>query len=242
MSLINDALKRAEAEKGPANPFASCRLPSMTGIEPTPGAEQAKQSPGPAVGEPAKDARPARSSCQGRSAMLMAVMVLAALAGASYFAMKGRHTPQQAKAATPAAGTAKMAPTARPAVNAQNVAKPAGGQLLPDLQQPQEQAQVAAGPEPKLESEPATAEPSANGPTAARAVRGTGEAQPAPAAEKPKPAYQLSAILQSSDGGKVLINNQLVGVGDEVDKATVVKIDPSGVILQKDGARITLRL
>ena len=188
--------------------------------------------------------------------MLMAVTLMVALAGASYFAMKGRHAPQQAKASPPAASAAKMAPMARPAVNTRNVAKPAGaaqtpkspaGQVLPDLQQPQEQAQVAAGPEPKLESEPAPAEPSASTPaageaTAAGSVAGTGEARTAPAAEKPKPGYKLSAILQSSDGGRALINNQLVGVGDEVDKATVVKIDPSQVILQKDGAQITLRL
>jgi hypothetical protein len=54
------------------------------------------------------------------------------------------------------------------------------------------------------------------------------------------PDYILSGVMQLVDGPRAIINNVMVGVGDVVNGAKVMKIDKNGVILKKKDSEIAL--
>ena len=56
------------------------------------------------------------------------------------------------------------------------------------------------------------------------------------------PAYRLGGILRSEVASHAIINDHMVGVGDEIDGARVLAIERYYVDLEKDGRRIRLRM
>jgi hypothetical protein len=63
------------------------------------------------------------------------------------------------------------------------------------------------------------------------------------AEDKPKVIqFTLSGILASGDEGYAIVNNQMVTVGDNIDDAKVITIGKHHVVLEKDGKRLTLRM
>lgn len=65
--------------------------------------------------------------------------------------------------------------------------------------------------------------------------------KPIPPTPKPEP-FKLGGILASDVGNYAIINKQMVSVGDEIDGARVITIDKYHVVLEKDGKRMVLRM
>lgn len=54
------------------------------------------------------------------------------------------------------------------------------------------------------------------------------------------PGFILSGVMQLVDGPRAIINDVVVGVGDVVNGAKVLKIDKNGVVLKKRDSEINL--
>ncbi len=81
-------------------------------------------------------------------------------------------------------------------------------------------------------------------------------AAPAAAAPEPKPEpakpappkvidyskYKVTGIMRNSDGGTAIINGFFVKVGQTVEDATVVSIQENSVVLEIDGRKFTIRM
>ncbi len=61
-------------------------------------------------------------------------------------------------------------------------------------------------------------------------------------ASGPAPSWILSGIVFNSDDPMAIINRQSVRTGDVVDKATVVEIKQTEVVLDKGGSLFTIRV
>lgn len=57
-----------------------------------------------------------------------------------------------------------------------------------------------------------------------------------------RPGYTLNAVIVSAERRVAIVNGQRVGVGGTVDGATVVAIEKTELILEKDGKRISIGL
>jgi hypothetical protein len=65
-------------------------------------------------------------------------------------------------------------------------------------------------------------------------------APPASAPAAPAPAFALQAVADQDGHPVAIVNGQLVRVGDQVDGARVVRIDPEEVELDQGGRRLVL--
>lgn len=72
-------------------------------------------------------------------------------------------------------------------------------------------------------------------------LRGTSEAR-RQAARPVRQRYAVDTIVVSPERRIAVINGQSVKVGDRVDGAKVMRIDPDAVTLDRNGSRITVSL
>jgi hypothetical protein len=232
VSLINEALKRAEAEKLGRSLSGEVLPP------PPPIAEDPEVSP-------KKRPRP-------RMKLLLPILVCAAVAGGGFAAFRklsgrGQATPQPA-----AASPVKVAPsvpvqpvTPRKAVKVSPETELAIARTIEALRY------YTPPPRPDAAELPATAPAQPQTTPASPAVAATtqkAETASAPAL-KPKPAtvideskYKLTGILRNADGGAAVINGSVVQVGQSVGGAKVVDIGRFSVELEVDGRRFTIRM
>jgi hypothetical protein len=152
----------------------------------------------------------------GRRLQVPALLLLLAAAGGGGFLI-ARATRPAPPAGPSAALPATAAPTAAPATVRQ---------LAPPAPLPPE------SPAPALSGLPRAAEPLT-------------PAAPAPAPEaaappRAAPAFALEAVADQDGHPVAIVNGQLVRVGDLVDGARVLRIDPEEVELEKDGRRLVL--
>jgi hypothetical protein len=263
MSLINEALKRAEAEKrGQECPPPA--PPTAAAISPTAVAVPARTSIGTKEPQPAERLTPAVKGSGNNArvvpwALSAFVLVLAAIVAGRALMYATSQTPQHAAAMNYAP------PTSAPANRAEHSA--AVGQTpavlaipLPAIVATQPSPAVtttsapADVPTPIPSTRPATAPASSPAatvappmPTSTPAVTeipATTPASIAPAAEIPavREPLKVSGIMRGSDGWSAIINGQIVQVGDSIDDAKVVKITAKNVVIEENGKRLTLGL
>lgn len=222
MSLINEALKRAEAEK--------------------------RRHEG--AGAPAS--QPARNRTRPRAAVALGVVVIATVCALTYLSMppetkprpSGR--PQEARGA--ALGEAAAPGPSIPAVKEPAATRPAPVSPASPPRPVAAKAALAGATSKPAAAKAALADATSR-PAAAKAPLAAATSRPAgetPAAS-PKPVFdasqfRLGAILKSATGAHALINNHTVTVGDEVNGARVVAIEQYHVVLEKAGQRIVLRM
>ena len=88
---------------------------------------------------------------------------------------------------------------------------------------------AAQTPKPARQPEPPAAVPSVPGKQKPDGQQATGQ-------------FTLSGILASGGGGHAIVNNQMVTVGDNIDGARVVAIGKHHVVLEKDSKQFVLRM
>ena len=229
MSLINEALKRAEKDRGRSGDGGRGRSDGNAN-------------------------RPDRPPRQGRQAVLiLSAFVLAAVAIVMYVSLPPENRPQ-----VPAAGHAAApdpADTTREveviAVEQTRIPEPTKvaaehfasvRETLAAMNDYKPTPAAAPAPAP-VAAPPAAPVVPAPAPAPAPVVAPPPVASPAVEPAPLDPAdFQLGAILRSGEDSHVLINNQLVGVGDQIDGAKVVEIGKYHVTIEKDGKRLTLRM
>jgi hypothetical protein len=232
MSLINEALKRAEAEK------AGKALPNP---------------PPPLLAE--KETAPSQQAASWRKRVpLLPILVgVVVLAGGYwlYRALGGRPEPSpQPVAANPILPPATPAHRPAPAPAKPKV-KPPSPTDLPIRLVTDVLTNYVLLARPSAESAVVI---SAGQPATAPAVAsaggsGTAQGKPGPAQAKPKPTpridetkYKLTAVLRHSDGASAVINGSVVEVGQSINGAKVVTVNQFGVELELDGVRFVVRM
>ncbi|HUT59788.1 MAG TPA: hypothetical protein VNA25_18225 [Phycisphaerae bacterium] len=230
MSLINEALKRAETEK----------LRQADSAD----AEQA-----PAHIKRDFYAPPRKTP---RFVPVLVVLAAASLAFGVWRAITGlRHAGPPASASAVVASHAHTATTRPTDPQSRPPTAPAAAPS-PEIREIIDKTIAAVTyyqpPEPPPASAEIAAAPDPEPPTAAAAGRGQSprpQAEPAPTPPQPKvdPAsYKLSGILMGADGGTAIVNGRFLKVGQTVDEAKVVTITPNTVHLQVAGQVITIGL
>ena len=255
MSLINEALKRAEAEKREklADPGAASSETAVALVAPT-----------------RRRARP----------LVLAAFGLALLAAvAAYFLLWNRgHSLNRAAADTlassapaapaksPAVLPAKAAPAVAPAVAVTEAPALAPstslrvnfGSRLNGPAEVEPAPVVAPAVAPEVEPAPAVAPAVASSEVALPWVPAP-EVEPAPAvapaaapaaAEKPAPdevkvdlsKFKVSSILMGPKGGSAVINGRFVREGSTIEGAKIIAITPHAVDLEISGKRFTLSM
>ena len=149
----------------------------------------------------------------GRRLQVPALLLLLAAAGGGGFVIARATRP-----APPVAPPTTAAPTAAP-VTVRQLAPPAP---LP----------------PESPASAVSALPRAVEPLAPAAPAATPEAAATP---KAAPAFALEAVADQDGHPVAIVNGQLVRVGDLVDGARVLRIDPEEVELEQDGRRLVLK-
>jgi hypothetical protein len=215
MSLINDALKRAELDK---------RQPPSA-------------PPGERVADyqfvataPARKARPARGYSV-RNPLILAAVVALGLGGILGYAHWAGQRPAQL-------AQAGGAPETQPDLKVTVAPSP-----LPNARSPS--PAVAPSATPLTPANPTTppVKPAPAAPVAARLPTPTPPPTVATSAPAEGAAeFTLGGIVQSADSANAIVNDHLVTIGDEVNGAKVVSIKKYSVILEKDGKQITLRM
>ena len=216
MSLINEALKRVETERrrnGAPPPVNAWPAAGQQNLEPT---------------------APRRKHLGG--AIALVVCVGAALIGVTYFTSPTDHS-----APTPDAAQQPATPAAQP--------KPA-----PPANQPPSEPSSPAGLAQATAAAAGAAEPKDKPPRPPVAIS-IPPATPKPAAPTPAPAarrppsppllpqdFKLGGIMQSDGAGHAIINNHLLGVGDEIEGARIVEIGRYHVVIERGDNRLTLRM
>jgi len=242
MSLINEALKRAEKEKRRNQTGAPAQPVSDETTPPRPPVRPAGRSPGGGRGGL-------------RAALILATFVIAGVGLMTYLSLPTEDKPPASVQAepTPSAGAGKADPAGHT-----THAEPGRRAITPSRQRPQAlfpyrnlllktlaemQRQSRAMRPPRHQPQPGQPQPPSPppemgpGPTIPPPVTTRPAVEPAPTA-----GLRLGGILQSGNEAHALINNHLVKVGDEIDGARVVAIGKYHVVLEKDGKRITLRM
>lgn len=65
---------------------------------------------------------------------------------------------------------------------------------------------------------------------------------PAQSVQSPRQRFSVDTIVVSPERRVAIINGRSVGVGEWINGAKVLKIDPDAVTLELDGARFTIAL
>ena len=245
MSLINEALKRAEAERrrhgggAQPEPHQPASLPDT--------ADQARGEPGPPELHAGPFGRPPSRGRGGlRAALILATFVIAGVGLMTYLSLPAEDKPPASVQAEPTPSSSAGTGKADPAGHTTH-AEPGHRAITPSQQRPQAlfpyrnlllktlaemQRQSRAMRPPRHLPQPSQPQPTSPPPVTTRPA-----VEPTPAV-----SFRLGGILQSGNEAHALINNHLVKVGDEIDGARVVAIGKYHVVLEKDGKRITLRM
>ena len=224
MSLIHEALKRAEREHPSRDGDSSAeRIALLTTSSP---------------GQPAEY----RPNTRAFRAALFVVVVIAAVGLVTYLSLPLQDKPVPAK-------TAGHEPPATPPAQAANVsAETAWPPALPIAPPQSPEPQPAQAPVPEASAVAAMkfkpVSPLVVPPVAPPAPAMPSASQPATVEpEKPKPpALKLGGIMRSGGVARAIINNHLVAAGDEIDGARVVKIGKYTVEVEWDGQTFLLRM
>ncbi len=256
MSLINEALRRAEEEKR-----------QQQGIP----AEPASRA---AAGEQAPPA--AREHHGLRGAIALGAFVVVAVVAVMYFSLPPQHRPARTTPRAPGAvrpdPTRAEPPGEPPEANLPAEPDQAAAvrssvdttlQALMDYQPGESEPPLLSWAAPPAQAQPPPlALPLAPAPAGAgatsllaqasppAAIPGTSppEGRPPPSAQADGPPpldagdFKLGGIIRSGSDSHALINDHLVSVGDQVAGARVVEIGRYHVVLEKDGQRLTLRM
>ena len=229
MSLINDALKRAQEDK------------SLAGGSPAP-----STPPSP----------PQRSGSGSRKKLLAALVLLVAGGGAGawyfFFSGAGAQVPKSA-----VAGVARPAAAAKTANAAKNAATLPAADLTAELREiigksvtavncytppdvgPVSPRELLGAFDPDSEEDSDTATPSPTpSPSSATQPVASPQARPGPA----RPAvpfdaskYKVSGVLSDGAGGAAVINGRIVRVGDTIDGARLIRISGKNAIVEVGG-------
>jgi len=267
MSLINDALKRAESDKVQrSSPY----FDNLTVLPP------ADEEYRPSMLPP--DARPPKRRSPASYLMAMSLIVAAGLTGWYVWMRFGDSGPPKSARADAPAATAQAGPQTRPAtVRTAKAAAPkpapteapttkrapkpviprvasAVGELLARAQRMAPATLPAtqpSPPRPKPTPKPAPAVKPPSPPKPAPVKTAAGPRQPVrsarPTPPRPRPRvnpgrFRLSAIMRGPGGGAALINGFMLRVGQEIDGAKIVRIDQYSVELDLDGQRFTIQM
>jgi len=223
MSLINEALQRAEAEK---------RSREGAGADDD---DNLSVWPAPEDDIPYIFGRHQKGL---RGAILLGGIVIATVAVVMYFSLPPVHNGLSPARAGGAAGTApaRSQPASGPKATATAEAE-GDVALTPPMPTPQA-APAATRPTPAVSAKPT--------PPPVKTVVATAPAGAPPAAPRDPPLrpanFKLGAILQSNGSGYALINNQMVTTGDVIDGARVVIIRKYHVVIERKGQRLVLRM
>jgi len=265
MSLINEALKRAEADKLQRSPF----FDNLTVLPP---AENEVPPP------PRPDIRPRRKRSVSILSVLSGLMLAGAAGGAVYLWLgRGRQpAPRSAAAAGPARPApaptrpkpprppaASLAATTPPAPATAPAKPEAPGGALPSPAPESRPAVAAVDPPrpttapaveiaraPSPETAPTSRPAAAPKPAAAPAIAAARPSKPKATVVKPRPAprrldvskLRLQAIMRGPGGNVALINGNCLREGQTVEGARIVKIGQVHVELECDGQRASLRM
>lgn len=218
MSLINEALKRAEQDKRRND---ACEAPMPIPVPAT------------------------RSGGSGALKWVVLAGAIAAAAAAVWYALPTG--PADAPARAVARSTPEEHPAEPRQVSPVAVEKPKPSpEVKPVRVSPEAELAFAMTleameycPEPELlPPGPADAGPKQAPPA---------PAAPEPAAKQPASKFDpnrlhLSGVMHSLDGGTAIINGAFVKVGQSIDGATVIRIDQYTVELEADGQRFFIRM
>jgi len=233
MSLINEALRRAEQQK------------RMSGGRPAPAparspqAQMPRWTDEPIVGQPAP--RP-RGSLRG--ATVLSACLILGLAAVLYMTQ----LPTTEAPSTPQPTVRDSGPSVATPTDTPRVAAPPAPVVNDPISVP---THVALTPIKPVAPTSDTVEPLPTIPVGMTGV--VAEAPATPSAPmtplpvvRPKPLdpdeFKLGGILQTGDVIHAIVNNHLVAVGEVIDGAKVVDIGKYHVVLEMDGRRVTLRL
>jgi len=226
MSLINEALKRAEAEKA----GRKGNLSAVSSISPLPTPKQASKSSPLVAAVVAAGVVAALAGAVGTFHGLSALGLEKAQATVAHQADNNSPCKTADRPATPAGPKALDKPQAEPAPSSQ-APSPANHADKPS---PQEASQ-ARGTQQK------------SGQTEVKST--TKNARPLPvdkSAPSPtssgKSGYTLSGIMHGPAGNMALINGRLVRKGQSIGNARLVEITEYTVLLEVDGKQFTLRM
>jgi hypothetical protein len=213
MSLINEALKRAQAEQAL----------QAAGIKPA----HLRAAPAPVAPVPRK--------ASPLVATVVAAMVVAI--GVAVLAMVKLNMPSPHRAS---ADARLVDPAPQPATDAPTLADadPAPQATLIDNEQVHPgQAARAGGSGAAASRQVSQAGSGSDGPAKASRTRG------APNLSKPlAESYVLSGIMHSAGADTALINGKMVHVGQGIGQAVVTRINENSVDLDVDGRQVTLGL
>ena len=243
MSLINEALKRAEAEKSQ----------HLAEVPPLP----------PLVAVPrARLHLPARRWPTAQVGLLAAALVAISITGYVLLKSYAAGVPQEAAAAPVQVASLTSSPSAiagvpRPALPGRAEAPGAAPTPVPT---PAARAKESAGPDRAQALRDAfaaraedameiqrlavlSADASARHAAPAPVPTAAPPSQPAPAAKPAEPEddaarFKVSSIMVGPKSATAIINGRIVGVGDVIGQAKVLRITPSTVDLDVSGRRV----
>jgi hypothetical protein len=255
VSLINEALKKAETEKQERGQTVPAGRPIDSGTM--------------------LDVKPMPSSRPWGLYGLLAVLVLGG-GGAAYWmwfvdtpqvVTAGAASTEQAEASLPSNQSAKSTIAAAPAKPAsapvqvvQNTAKPSAKTESPSQAPASVQAEPTPAPKEVTNGVPTelamTTNPAAVSPVPVSPEPRPEKPTPPAAAVQPKAVarvtteepridpsqFKVSTIMATPNGARAVINGRVVGVGQEVDRATVIAIDARDVELEISGRRVKVGL
>jgi len=233
VSLIDDALKRAQAADQAARPSDRPWIPTPM--------------PDPAI---------ARRRTLARWAGIVVALAVAAAAGAwlvpriapdvSSLAAR-RPTPPSASAAAAAAPAAVPTPDAVTLATPVVVAPPAAvSRVVPGAAEITPRPARAPRPTPAADipgmpaTEPATTEAPPAAPAPAPRPPRAGRTYPSVASLPNGVRIELGGIVWSETEPRALLNERVLGVGSYVEGWSVQTIEEDRVVLEKDGATITI--
>jgi len=229
MSLINEALRRAQQERR-THP----RRPRPLPVRP----DAARPTPQAAP-------KPESKPTGGRGVIVLAVCVVATVAATMYLSLPPARPDAGPDASPPApaaaANVAVPGPSPAPAAPADAIPSDLT-RIKPALLE----TTLIPPPAPAAGAIVARPDPIAADPSASPVVASIDPPPSAPpAASPPGPArgtYTLGAILRSGGVSCAIVNDRLVAVGETIDGARVVAIEQYRVVLETPNRRLTLRM
>jgi hypothetical protein len=220
MSLIHEALKRAEAEKT-GREITPPPVPTITPAD--------KPAESPALRVVSATEKNRQKTPLTVTALLM---ILAAVGVVAYFVFSlplphGRKVTQAAKPTQIVAAGAT--PIGRPEFNI-----PAAPGASDAVETPSNEQAGYCATQPATFAETSSPSPEAAAPASAF------NSSAAPAAQRSM--FHLDGIVVGPDGATAIINGQSVTQGQTVDGAQVLRVDEREVVIEYNGRKVTLRM
>lgn len=231
MSLLSDALKRHQQERGDDTAF-----PRVSGSEQNAPPEQQAQdvAPPPLPAAPVKkapvtDQRQAAPSREWAAKVLVGAGILVVLIGLGlpyyYFVVREPFEPGVDDAPVVEQAVVLMEPEPEPMTE-----PPPVEEAVPPAEDPVEDEIASPEPADRLPAEVPVAE-----------TRPTSEPEPEPASV-PWPDMRVQAAMGSGDSGSVLINGEITPVGERYQDVLIREITPQGVLLEYQGEERVVRV